>query len=807
MALAAPTFSISGASTFNRISDFEPIRADWSNKKDIARCVRWMRGQSHLKDALEKRTARNIAFYEGRQNYEWDIKTRQMRMPDRDRRRMMLIYNVAKVLIDQRLARQARYDNAWKVPAATSDEYDQMIARFARQVMQWYWDEGLRMPERLLLQNLWMAVAPLTFVHVAWNPAKGRSIITPVSNFAPEDLPEDQRKSLIAEFRTLRGFDAPSMTVRQNEGDIDYQIVDIFKSMWYPFWAQRDEDIRIFLKTDIMTADEISVRYGLSASDIARLRGSSRGVDEGRMRYSRLADQWSNPLQPDTRVMGLDSSSGIAVHQLYVSKELVPPLGLSAIVLGDSDEALSIGTLGNRYGDWPFKSVVENPSPNTLWGTCTMDHLIAPSLDINIAKTRQAEWRDVVVSPRIVRDKQDGADSESFKATAKDAIIEVNDLATKMPKVLYVPNHGVEDEAAVAWDLKYMHDSSAVPDVALGNTDATNARSGVAVRSLQEEASQRMKLVGIRMDAVMSWAGSFILCLLQEYATGERLIPLVGDNNATEYFAWSRASLRPSIYNKQTSNVAIVRCTSFSNVPSSQIDMRNNFVALAQSGFFRPGEHDSLAAKIFGEDDMATVLDKDRRDRDKQENEIAMWRAGKLVPPASITDNHRVQREVLDPWIASDEAQRIINSNPILAQNILQHREDHAQGEYDEMVRQQLRLQWATMRVNAEFAERAASGGMVPQAQLFIAQSYAGMLPGGTPPVQDALIPADGSQQSPQDDRQRRGGSDNSPKPGTPNSQPGAQGARMGTRPNNDPNGAVQRSQPMGRDREYGSTV
>lgn len=814
MAISAPNVSLSGASSFSGIGDFRPITADWANKKDLARCVRWMRGQVQLKESLEKRAARNIAFYEGRHNYEWDNRDRTMRMPSKDRRRMTLIYNVAKTLIQQRQSRIVRYDNAWNVPAATSDEFDQMVARFSNQVMAWYWDDNLRMPDKIHALTLWMMLSPLTFLHVCWNPAKGQSIVTPLDDFyrptagLSEQEAEAQRKKDIEEFRRLRGYDQSDNTVKQAEGDADIQIVDIFKAMWYPFWAQRDADIRIFLKTDVMTADEISVRYGLSAREINRLRASSAISDEGRARYSRLAAQWSNPLMPDTRLMGIEATGGIAVHQLYVAKELAPPYGVSAIVLGDSDEAVSIGTLGNRYGDFPFRSLTESPSPSTLWGTCTMDDLIAPSIDINLAKTRQAEYRDIMVSPRIVRDKQDGADSESFKAENKDHVIEVNDLATKMPKVLYIPAHGIEDENAVAFDLRFMHDASAVPDVALGNTNETNARSGVAVRSLQEEAAQRMKVAGIRLDSLMGWAGSMLLCTLQENATGNRLIPLVGDNNATEYFAWSRASLRPSIYSEATSNVAIVKCTAFSNVPTSPIETRNTLATLIQTGFIRPGEHDSLVNNVFGLGDIETYLDKERRDRDKQENEIAMWRAGKLVPPPAITDNHRVQKEVLDPWIASDEGQRIILSDPMLAANIMQHREEHAQGEYDEAVRQQLRVQWATMRVNAEFAERAVNAGLIPQSQLFIAQSYAGMLPGVAPAQQGGQSGEEGSESTNAPlNPLGAGAPPQSPLQAGPNGQGQSGAPKNPLRPNNDASSPVQRSMPMGRDREVGSNV
>lgn len=715
MAMAASVKSSYGA------GGFKPGSADWNDPKQLGKCAQWLYAQRQLKDTMEQRTARNIAYYEGRQHYEWSRKYGTMRLPETKRDQLLLVFNVIKPLIQQKLAKMVRLEPVWTVPAYTSDEYDQVVARFSNDILNWYWNDGLRMSERIRRLFEWMFVSPICFIHPHWNPTSGDPVevkfedwARPIPEGTPPDLAAAQQAEDMESYKRLRGYSSSTQTVVQYTGDIDFEVVDIFKAMWYPFYADKWDNVHIFLKTDILAPEDVAKRYGLTIDEVMKYGKATAEMDSYRMKLQ----GWSSPFMGRISVADADFDNGILVHQLYIDSVLAPPYGRTAVVLGHGEEAIKWGILGNKYHQMPFRPMVEHQTPGVIWGTCTVDDMLPAQVELNKARNQQAEWRDLLNRPKVIRYLNDGADDESFKASNQDAIITVQSKDVK-PDVLYSPQSGVEHEAAVAWDLRFMHDAAAVPDVSLGNTSETNAKSGIAVRSLQEEANERLKVQGEGINDAMSWTGSFLLAELQEKAVSKRLIPLVGENNSIEYIAWSRAMLRPSIYENLTGSSAIVRVTAFSNIPMTPTEMRRTVLELTNAQYLRPGEHDNIIAKVYGFNDLKTTLDKGRADRDKQEREISMWRMGQQTAPPAFTDDHAAHEEVLALWVKSDEYRQTIKQFPYLEPEITEHYELHSQGKYNEKTRASFRMDYAQMQVGAEFMLRALNMGRPDWASIF----------------------------------------------------------------------------------------
>lgn len=723
---------MSTATTSSVSSSFQPATADWADPKTFGRCSRWLTAMEPLKKPLEDRTTRNIAFLEGRQDYSLLTADTSALLPTvtvARKPQLPIQYNVIRYLLLQRQAKMQRLDPAWSVPAYTADEFDQVVARFSNDVLAWYWTDGLRMPKRIAELLGWLDVSPVVFMHPHWNPCAGEPVPVTFDEFARprlEGQPDDdyliQQRADMQEFMGLHGFSADTGIVTQFTGDIDYDNVDIYRAMWYPFYASAWKNVHIFRKSDLLPEEDVVRRYNVPLEVVRKSLASSEDLS----RYTNMLSMWSNPYMPSPQYDPAQYGSRmVLVHQIYVDDFLAPPRGASAVVLGSSDEAVLVGTLGNRFHQLPFRPMCGEPLPGRIYGTSIIDNLIVPQTEINLAKSQQAAWRNQMIRPRIIRDKQDGADDDAFKSENQDAVISVNDIQTKRPQILYEPSSGIEAEQAVAFSLRYMHDAAAIPDISLGRTEETGIRSGTGFRSLQNEVDQRMRVTGAQLDEGVSWSGSFFLGELQDKAVGARLIPLVGDNNSVEFRTWSRANLRPTVYDKMTANTAVVRVTAFSNIPTTPIDARNTLLALAQAGFVRPGQHDSVIARVFGMNDLRTTLDKGRADRGKQEREISVWRNGGIVGLPARTDNHLAHEDVLTSWVSSDEFQMLSAKLPAVAQDVLQHLEAHQQGKYDDAMREQYRQTYAALRVGAEFASRAVQAGVPQWAQAFIMQSAA----------------------------------------------------------------------------------
>lgn len=718
---------------------FQPATADWTDPATFGKCSRWLTSQEVLKKPLEDRTTRNIAFLEGRQDYTL-VTGDLTQFPSQAvvrKPQLQVQYNVIRYLLLQRQAKMQRLEPAWSVPAYTADEFDQVVARFSNDLLAWYWTDGLRMPKRVAELLGWLDVSPVVFIHPHWNPCAGEAIPVSFDQFARPRLQEQsdadyaaQQREDMQQFMSLKGFSSDSGIVTQFTGDIDYDNVDIYRAMWYPFHASTWKNVHIFRKSDLLPEEDVVRRYNIPVEEVRKHLANSEDVE----RYTQMLSAWSNPLIPTPRADASEYGARmVLVHQIYVDDFLAPSRGASAVVLGEADEAVLVGTLGNRFHQLPFRPMCGEPLPGRIYGTSILDNLVVPQTEINIAKSQQAAWRNVMLRPRIIRDKQDGADDEAFKADNQDAVIEVNDIQTKRPQVLYQPTSGIECEQAVAFALRYMHDAAAIPDISLGRTEETGIRSGTGFRSLQNEVDQRMRVQGAQLDDGMSWCGSFYLGELQDKAVGARLVPLAGDNNAVEFRTWSRANLRPTVYDRMTVNTAVVRVTAFSNIPTTPIDARNTLLALAQAGFIRPGQHDSIVARTFGMNDLRTALDKGRADRGKQEREIAVWRNGGVVGLPARTDNHLEHEDVLSSWVSSDEFQMLSAKLPAVAQDVMEHLEAHQQGKYDDLMRERYRQTYAALRIGAEFAQKAAQAGVPDWAQAFIVQSA--QMASGTPAV------------------------------------------------------------------------
>lgn len=716
-------------------SGFKPYDADWSDPTDLAKCAHWLYGMRDLKKELERRTARNIAFFEGKVHHEWSWKQRSMVLPDWKRDRLNLSDNFCKMLITKRIAKMNRMDPAWSVPAYTADEYDQVVSRFSNDVMKWYWSEGLRMPEHVRMYLLWRAVSPICFMHPHWDPMKGDPVMLTPEDMArpiPPTATPEQAAAMQAEdmerFASLKGYDENQGMAVQYTGDLGYTTTTIFNTMWYPFFAEEWDQVHIVLKSDVMPVEDVVRRYGIPKDVVLR----HANAPQEHNRYAEAMGRWRSPFveSPDQYQV---VERGVLVHQLFIDAKLHPPFGASAIIIGGSKEAALWGKLGNKYAQLPFRPGVETRTPGVLWGTCPMDDLISPQLEATLGLNQEFEWRNQMIRNKVVRIKNDGADDLAYRADNPEAVIEVN-TKEHTPTTLSLAPSAVtfENKAAMAFALRFMQDSASVPDISLGRTDDSDVKSGVAVRSIQQEAQEVLKIPGEALNDDMAWVGNFLLAELQDKAVYKRVTPLVGENNSVEYLAWSRAMLRPTIYAELTHQTAVVRVTNYTNIPSNPIEMRNTFIALAEMGWLMPGKHDHVAAKIFGMDDIKTTLDKGRADRDKQEREIQLWRAGKFQGAPSITDDHAIHEEVLASWVKSDEFDRIRLTNPLLAADILSHYDLHQQSKFNDVARIQARTILANMQVGAEFFQKTMAAGVPEWAQVFLAMSMGGLGAGGT---------------------------------------------------------------------------
>jgi hypothetical protein len=713
--------------------------ADLRDPASCAQAMNWLWTQRTFKEPLEARTARNCAFYDGKQFYEWNNKKRQMVLPERYRDRQdWLIYNVIGPLLDQKLAKMSAKEPTWTVPAFTSDPHDQMVARFSNDLLGWYYTFGLGM-ERLLEKFLrWYFCSPVTFIEAAWDATKGDRVPVALDDFY-RDIPEgsdpatsDQmRTDDLSRFRGLIGYQGDEQPVIKYSGDPVVKVRSIFQVVWYPFMLEDWDQCQAYLVTDVMTAEEVSERFRIPVREVLS-RKNSRISDT---HFNRVLRAWSSPYMdgpgPD---IGVEYDTGILVSQLYATRTVCPPRGqddlggVAAVwIHGDNETIKPPVPLNNPLGILPLVPAVENPSNGFAWGTCSIDRVIGPQIDLNDSRTQLGRWRKNKSNPKIIVDLNDGGDQTAWLRDDAPYRCHID----KRPQAFFLPQGGFEDREASAFNLQYMHDALAVPDIALGRTDETSVRSGRAVLALQDEASQRLRNIGKGLNRVMSKAGTLVLSLLQAYAIARRVTPIVGQNNIPEFKEWSATKLRPTIYDQYPSQVANVNVTTFTNLPMSPGEMQQTVISLMQTNVIRPGEHDRLIAEVFGLNDFRAVFDRGRLGRDRATMKVERWRKGLPAPPPMETDDHDEHIDIIGQFVDTDDYLALAVNAPQIAQEAHFHLKFHEQAKYDVEAEKVMRLQFAQMRMAAIMAGEAAQAGLAGASMYFSMQANGGIDPAG----------------------------------------------------------------------------
>lgn len=732
-------------------------RTDWydQTRRAQAQAVHWLFEQRYLKNEIEARASRNAAFYNGKQWLEWLPYQRQMGVPPLQNSKDPLIQdrvtaNVIGYLLEQKHASFARYEPLWSAPSFTRDEYDQSVSRFSSDLLGYYAMYGIRIPDINDRLQIHISTSPITFLEYWWDPNKGDALpaITlddwyrPQKEIPPNALPdeisaiqqgnEEMRNEDVAQFRQLHGYNKHANRVFQRTGDPEVTIRTVFDTMWYPFLARTRKDVHAYLVSTVMSPEEVAYRYSMPMDEVLKHR-NSQDVTERRLA---MRGMYGNP-HMQMAVQGPEHDNGLLVHQLHVDRVVAPPYGASVVVIGNSNEAIIVrNELGNALKELPLYPCVEYPSTENLWGRCTVDDLIHPQMLINDALTKANTLRRRRVTATLVMKK----DTSTKALENGQRILEVDNIAEELPRFIEQPGDAIEEARVVEFNIRLMQDQAGVPDVSLGRTDDSDAKSGKAVQSLAAGARERLQGRGKMLDRAWGWCGTGTLANLQKYAVAERVTGIVGDDNSHQYEIWSSARLRPSMYDSENpGQVANVNVTTFSTIPQSPEQQQKTTLELIQAGVFPPDEIPRIVASVWGYQAWRDVADVGRAARDRAADNIERWKRGEMVHAPFAEQNHAQFIRIYEQWINTDEFTSLAMRTPAIGAEVRQHIQLHMRFDaYNEQRRALLSVAGRMMAAH-DVAKQLEAEGMKGAAQMFALMSMGvgvgdvGGQPGGQP--------------------------------------------------------------------------
>lgn len=693
---------------------------DWKDEDSVADCANALWNLRDWKMDVEKEAYRNIEFAANKQWIKYSKNLKKWTTPDdRDPYDVQLTFNLIAGQLRQKLAKLIRNNPVWDVTPATEDQEDREVARLGTQVLGSYYTTILKMPQVLRRVLMWAMTTKVCFLEVGWDKNLG----DPVS-VTPDDLlgvMDEGYGPAQQAFAGLYGDQAAQMG-QQNTftGDIYVDVAPLFEVNVWPFSILDWSEAEIWMRTKQMTVHEAADAAGLTVDQVREFATPPQDRQDW---YKSSGARWS--VSNSSTVNAQDSQSDTVLwHRLYRKKCRSYPEGVFAEVLGRKTVRLGPNpTPGARIPILPFQ---EEHTAGSLWGTCTVDRLISPQIELNLASSQEANYRNKSAKPTaveyvggIVSGRLTNQPGARIKCSSKD----------RAPEYLNPPPCNIDYDRTIQRAIGMIHDIGGVSAVDLGNPSDADVKSGVAIARLQEQTEASLIPFGMGVDEQMSECGSIILELLQHNLNDERMAHLVGETNSYEVVKFSGINLRPSTFGQPGQKTAVVSVNSFRKLPSSKAELRQMFSQFTGNWLDPTKPEDKrMFWSAWGLGDTRQAEDRDRLDEAAEEAEIDMWRQGRLdVPTPSKTEKHDVRFEVLNKWMNTGEYKQLAATNQQLHNAVSEHRLLHEQGMADNMVRPQYLLkdsdirQW--MEARSKWMERAAQAmeaGDAKAAQMFM---------------------------------------------------------------------------------------
>lgn len=660
---------------------------DWKDRESVGDCAIALWDARGCKADLEERTYRNEQFLWGNHWYWWDD-AQQAMVPRQDVEgwRARLVFNDILTTVTQRAAKMMRSMPAWNYMAQTDEEYDRIVQRRNQQVMEWTWNEGVKMPAKLRRALQWAMSSPVVFGRPFWNRNKGPKVEVSLDAFRAQGMiVQDplQRQNIIREadnkFWQMFGPDAYQQgRASFHSGEPDVAVHPIFEVMWWPFYPKEWTDVRKWMISVKKTVAEVADEFELDKDEVRRMAtpNQQRGVSASGV--SKWGDKyfWTK----DDEAFYDDDC--VLVHTLYEQPCKSYPNGQMAVVIGQGGEVVFGPTeINNPLKRSPIVPLVEIDIRGNAHGTCVVDQMIDPQEDMNHKLSMVADYLNKKIMPTLVNFVGNESSNQQALSNAPGKIYKASG-PDKIPVAIKMPDIGADYFNMANIDRVWMQNIGGIASIDEGRTDDASVRSGRAILALREQNDLRLIPFGEALNEWVQEIGNFIIALWWENAHTERMIQLVGEGNELEVLAFRNTDIRPKGYGTPGFNNAVIRTTAFSNIPRSPQEVLNFLTVLGNNGLIMPEDRNAIV-EMMGYGEFRKLTDKERKDQTRQWYEIEQWKKGQIVGPPDDSDLDRVHIEIIDKWKATEEFRQLEKAAQVdmraamLVNDVNTHRETH----------------------------------------------------------------------------------------------------------------------------------
>ncbi len=489
-------------------------QVDWGNESSITGFIDQLLESREIENFdIDRQAEINIAWYRGHQLLRWNKATSQMQLQPNPYRRVRLMVNLMRGLIDGFLAKLVLDHIRLSCEPSSDDIADHDRAELQTGLLHYY-DDWLDISGLVADTDQWAALTGEAYVKVTWDPQAGSEF----GEFTPEEFDMTQ-----GEFEAEFGKELSNLRT----GDLSLSSIPLFNLSWGPFGAEFD-DAEYMVEVYERSIASVMERYGLKQEDLVP-------DTDGSIKFWR-------PGQTNVYGSAHHSSADdtVLVKELWVKpNQAIKGLEKGRHCISISKDLVTNGSLPYRHQRIPIVRFPFLTIPGENRGNTFVTDLLPPQSDVNRTISQFAENRELMANPVWLA--RHGSIMDENEWTNRPGGIRFH--SGEMPKLeqgAAMPNAVL---IMLQHMLKFMQDIVGLRDVSQGK-NPPGVRSGSGLALLKEADDERMGRIARRRREFWSDIGWLMLETLSQFVTEERVVRISGEESGSETITYMGDMLR-----------------------------------------------------------------------------------------------------------------------------------------------------------------------------------------------------------------------------------------------------------------------
>lgn len=466
-----------------------------------------------IRSRFEPQWYLNLAFYLGDQWVYWN--RGRLDKPTLEPWRLLITENRIMPIVLTRLAKKTKQRPVWTVIPNSQDDEDISAAQLGQDVLEGLW-KNLDMQTKLFQALQWADTSCAGFWKICWDPTAGESVSVLVG---ADGNPIQDSNGRVMQANSLQNLPEGIKTKTVSQGEVRIEVRSPFEILPDPL-GNSIEDCEWIIEEVVQSEEYVRAHHGVELQGDTEV---SAGPSDSRF-------------FPSFRLGGSTDYKGIKVRELWLRKCSQYPKGRHTVwardkVLRDED---------NPYEGLPYIMFTGVPVAGRFWPTSIVEQLREPQVELNKIKSQVRENAQRIGNPALLKSR---IANVQYSGVPGEEILYDELSPNSVPAYLQppgMPPYVIEEIDRIENTIREIAGQHEVSQssVPAGVTAAS------AINLLLEQDDTRLGPTITELENVLGISGTMVLKLVGQYYAEERMIRLVGEDEAYNFIAFRGQMLR-----------------------------------------------------------------------------------------------------------------------------------------------------------------------------------------------------------------------------------------------------------------------